>query len=238
MIAEPNPSSRARRLFSAVIKPPYVWLRRRMITVLFDRRYGVYTADVVSLEALGVAADGRRGYIPSAWLTLRRALPRREVTNDDVFIDVGSGMGRVVFQAALTYPFRRVIGVEIAKQLHDIAEENIARNRDRLRCSTVLLVQADVTQFDIPDDVTVVFLYNPFAGAIFEEFVRRLLASVDRLPRLVRIIYMNPQEEAALLATGRVRLVRSLRGWRPAREWSRSNSTRIYAVSAGPPEVR
>lgn len=220
--------SRTRRLFSRVIKPPYVWLRRSMVTVLFDRRYGVHTEDWVAPDVAGDRCE----YMPYG-SSLRRVLPRREVTDQDVFIDIGSGMGRVVLQAALRYPFRRVIGVEISAYLHHIAAANLARNRERLRCSDVVLVQADVLNFDIPDDVTIVFLYNPFGGEIFDEFVRRLIASVDRRPRTVRIIYANPCEEAALLATSCIRLVRSLRGWRPTRAWSESNSTRVYLLSPG-----
>lgn len=220
--------SRTRRLFSRVIKPPYRWLRQSMVTVLFDRRYGVHTEDRITFNASGERCE----YMPYG-STLHRVLPHREVTDQDVFIDIGSGMGRVVLQAALRYPFRRVIGVEISAYLHHIAVANLTRNRDRLRCSDVELVQADILDFDIPDDVTVVFLYNPFGGEIFNEFIRRLLASVDRRPRTVRIIYANPREEAGLLATGRVRLVRSLRGWRPTRAWSQSNSTQVYLISPG-----
>jgi hypothetical protein len=50
----------------------------------------------------------------------------------------------------------------------------------------------------------------------------------------VRLIYANPREEAALLATGRASPVRALRGWRPTPEWSRSNSTRMYLISPRP----
>jgi len=57
----------------------------------------------------------------------------------------------------------------------------------------------------------VVFLYNPFGGATFEEFTRRLVASVDRRPRTLRIVYVNPREEATLLGTGRIRRTRSRR---------------------------
>jgi hypothetical protein len=40
--------------------------------------------------------------------------------------------------------------------------------------------------------VSVVFFANPFSGRIFATVVDRLLASVDRTPRLLTIIYFNP----------------------------------------------
>jgi hypothetical protein len=140
----------------------------------------------------------------------------------------------VVFQAALRYPFKRVIGVELAPSLHQIARDNIGRNRDRLRCRDVRLVRTDVLDYRIPDDVTVVFLDNPFTGAIFATVLDRLLASVDRAPRPVRIVYFNPVEHERLVATGRVRVIRRVRGLRPGREWARSNATYVYSVLPGP----
>jgi predicted RNA methylase len=170
-------------------------------------------------------------YKPAPWLVLRRALPRRSVRPGDVFVDFGSGMGRVVFQAALWYPFRRVIGVELAARLHRIAQDNIDRNRARLRCRDVRLVRADVLDYVVPDDVTVVFFDNPFTGHIFATVLDRLLASADRAPRTVTIIYFNPVEHERLLATGRIRLVRRVRGLRPGREWARSNATHVYELT-------
>jgi hypothetical protein len=148
-----------------------------------------------------------------------------------VFVDFGSGMGRVVFQAALWYPFRQVIGVELSARLHEIAEDNIARNRSRLRCRDVDLVRADVLDYPVPDDVTVAFFDNPFTGHIFAAVLDRLLGSVDRAPRTVTIVYFNPVEHERLLATGRVRLVRQVRGLRPGREWARSNATYVYTLT-------
>ncbi len=211
-------------------RPLHRRMRSRASAILFDRRYGVRTEEDVPLEDLGVAAPGRNGYMPYRLRLLRRVLSQQEVTERDVFLDVGSGMGRVVLQAALHYPFRRVIGVEVSRQLNDIAVANVCRLRGKLRCRSVVLVHADVLDFDIPADASIVFLFNPFSGVVFSRFVERLLESVDRHPREVRIIYADPKEEATLLATGRVSHVSTRRGWRPTAGWSRSNSTRTYRV--------
>ena len=219
-----------RSMVRTLVKRPYVWLRNTTETLLFERRYGVKTAGEVTLEELGVAGKDRQLYLPSGIMRLRRILPRREVTDRDVFLDIGSGMGRVVLQAALHYPFARVIGVELSDQLNDVARQNLERNRDRLRCRDVSLINADALEYEIPDDVTVVYIYNSFQGATFKAVLDDLLASVDRNPRMVRIIYSNPVEEQQLLATGRIRLVRVLRGWRPTESWSRSNSVRMFAI--------
>lgn len=217
-----------------VIKFPYLTLRSAATDLFFDRRYGVRTAGQIGPGELGLTGPGRQGYRPAGWMSLRRILRRRDVTDHDVFVDLGSGMGRIVMQAA-RYPFRKVIGIEISGTLHGIARENIDRHRQRLRCQDIELVHADVLEYDLPDDVTVVFLYNPFRGEIFATVIQQLLRSVERNPRSLRIIYVNPVEERLLLGTRRIRLVRAVGGWRPTREWSRSNSIRLYEVVDCPP---
>lgn len=123
-----------------------------------------------------------------------------------------------------------MIGVELSEQFTQIARENLACSASRLRCADVSLVRADVLDYEIPDDVTVAFFYNPFTGSIFASVVKALIESVDRAARAVRIIYVNPVEEPFLLGTGRVRHVRTVGGMRPTAAWSRSNSTRMYVI--------
>jgi SAM-dependent methyltransferase len=220
-----------RRLFASVIRPPYVRVRNGIGELLFERRLGVRTSGDVELADLGIAAEGRLRYRPIGWLSLRRILPPRAVTADDVFVDIGCGKGRAVLLAA-GYPFRRVIGVELSTRLVEIAHENVERTKARLRCKDIVLVNADAVTYQIPDDVTVVFLNNPFSGAIFAAVVKNVLDSYDRIPRPLRIVYGCPIEEATLLATGRIRTIKRVRGFRPGREWSTSNSLRMYAVQA------
>lgn len=102
--------------------------------------------------------------------------------------------------------------------------------RHPFRCPDVQWIRGDARSIELPDTFTVAYLYEPFRGAVFATVVDRLLSSVDRNPRRLRIVYGNPEEEAALLATGRVRLVRETRGWRPGPEWFRWNAFRLYEV--------
>lgn len=221
----------ARRLFNVTIKPVYVGARGA-VGRLVDRVYSIETIGEVDLAELGIDPRDRSRYKATEWTVLRRILSPREVGPDDVFIDFGSGLGRVVFQAA-RYPFRRVIGVELSEELNRIARANIERNRAKLRCPDVELVTADALDFPIPDDVTVAFFANPFTGAVFAGVVARLVESVDRAPRRLRLVYRNPIEHEHLMRTGRFRVIRNLRGWRPGREWSRSNATRVYELTSG-----
>ena len=219
-----------RASFERLAKPVYVALRRRITGAFFERPSGIETEEIVRLADLGAAAKDRVDYVPSGWLSLRRILPRREVAPDDVFADFGSGKGRIVFLAAAHYPFKRVIGVEFLSELHATAQRNIERTIHRLRCKNIELVNRDVLDYDVPDDVTIAYFQNPFTGHVFEAVIDKLIASMDRNPRAIRIVYANPVEEEFLLSKG-ARLVRTARGRRPSREWSRSRSIRLYELS-------
>ncbi len=192
-----------------------------------ERRHGLDTfGNVVSDEHAG-----ERGfYKPLPWSALSRILKKEEIGSNDVFLDIGAGKGRAVFLAAAYYPFKRVIGVELSEELSDIARANIAQVRHQLLCQDVQIVTCDVLDYEIPDDVTVVFLYNPFRGRLFASVIQKLLASVDRQPRPMWLIYLYPTERDYLRSTGRFRLVRRVRGWRPTREWARSYDTYLLEV--------
>ena len=214
-----------KKLIAATIKPVYVPLRDQLAKATFAPGANLHTEGVVSLEELDLAGPDRVGYKAVGWSVLPRILPVRQVSSDDVFIDYGSGMGRIVYEAATRYPFKRVIGLELSDKLNEIARSNVDRNSSRLRCSNVQIVTGDALDYDPPPDVTIALFCNPFTGTILETAVHKLL---DATSGPLRIIYFNPVEHDLLMATGRLRVTKRLRGWRPGKAWSRSNTTIMY----------
>ena len=172
---------------------------------LLERALGVQTRGVIWQKDEGYAYGL---YRPTAWLTLHELFRRLDVTERDVFLDVGSGMGRVLLVAARR-PFKRVIGVEQNVEMTEIARRNVERSRRRLRCQDVELVAADVLDWEIPDDLSVVYLYCPFPEHVLERFMERLLASLDRSPRELQLIYnfSTTGNRDTILRTGRAQPV-------------------------------
>lgn len=166
-------------------------LKKALSRLLLERRYGLETSSVVALSDLDLADDTRNNYIPSGWGTMRRISQMRTITSRDVFVDFGSGKGRMVFLAA-RHPFRRVVGVELSTELHNVASRNIARNRARLRCRDIQLVNGDVLQFRIPDDMTFAYFFNPFTGDVFRSVTERIHESLRRNPRRISLFYTRP----------------------------------------------
>jgi len=195
----------------------------------WERALGIDTTGIVELDELDVEGHEREGYEGSGWIDLRRMLRPGEVKPHDVFLDLGSGKGRVLLLAARS-PFKRVIGVEISERLNAIARGNLEARRRRRRCGAVEVVTADLLEYEPPDDVTVVYMYNPVRGATFDAVIERLVASVDRAPRTVRLIYLNAKEHDRLMATGRFRLVRCAGRLRLRRDEAARSYIRLYLL--------
>jgi SAM-dependent methyltransferase len=203
---------------------------------VLDRRHGIDTSRPVDLDELGLTAGKHIGYVPSGWRNLPSALRHIRVDDDDVFLDLGSGKGRIVIQAAQR-GFKRVIGVELSPELHLIAKENLEASRSKLLCTDVRLIEADIAEFRVPDDVTVVYAYNPVRGELFEAAMGALLASYDRNPRPLHLLYRYPREHDRLEASGRFHLLKTLTTWRPRPSWRRATAINVYRVGETEPVV-
>ena len=206
----------AKRPFAAVWRP----LQRRVWGMLVNRG-GLDISGFVSAEAAGDIAHEREFYVPSWYSAIPRAFRALEVDREDVFVDYGSGKGLVVIQAALRHPFREVIGVEISAELTRIARANVELAHDGFRAREVRLVVADATAWSLPDDVTYIYMYNPFTGETFQTVLDRIVDSLDRRPRKLTLIYLNPKEDEVIRRSGRFELGRISRGLRPDLEMHR-----------------
>jgi hypothetical protein len=111
------------------------------------------------------------------------------------FIDLGSGKGRTLLMAS-SYPFRRIIGVELLGELNAVAVQNIARyHRDDQLCTAIESHAGDARYFDFPVEPTVLYLFNPFPRHIWREVLENLRKSLEARPRSVYVIYHNPVHE-------------------------------------------
>jgi SAM-dependent methyltransferase len=115
-----------------------------------------------------------------------------------IFIDIGSGKGRVLLMAA-DYPFRRVIGVELLPELHRVAQENIRRYQsDSQRCFAIESICADAQDFAFPLEPTMIYLFNPLPEAGLTKLLQSIERSLRQNPRPVFLLYHNPLLEQVL----------------------------------------
>jgi len=184
---------------------------RAMYERYYEWRFDIQSGGYIDPGALGIANEESVGYEGTDYRSLSDIMVKLQVRErSDVFLDLGAGKGRAVIMAA-TQPFHRIIGVEISPELVAIAQRNLARARKRLVCTDIDVVTADATTFVVPDDVTVVFMFNPFRGDVLAHALQNVKASLNRAPRAIRVVFVNPRHVDA-----EIRAV--MAGWLSQRE--------------------
>lgn len=107
------------------------------------------------------------------------------------FIDYGCGKGRALFVAEQC-GFKRLIGVDIAKELIFDAEKNLINYQKQNSNSDIKFVFEDATKYEIPNDACVFYFFNPFGPKILQSVLSNIKKSVDQTPRKILCIYLNP----------------------------------------------
>lgn len=166
-------------------------LANRIVDFLADRHLGIRGAGLIPIETLIPIWTDCHDYFPTSFSTFKAVLAEVGVRGrEDVFVDYGSGKGRVLLMAA-THPFRRVIGVEISPQLCEAARENVRRFRGSTR-SPIEIWTGSAADFPLPSDASIVYLYNPFHGEVLRRVLSNLRVSLDEHPRRLTLIFNNP----------------------------------------------
>ncbi len=167
----------------------------------FDLAFGVQTGGFVGWRDLQAGGpndpyiSGYFGVIPSV---ARRLIAAVMEPSAYVFIDLGCGKGRAAIVAS-ERPFQRVIGVEIAAVLADVAKVNAKivevgfPHRPRIE-----IVAGDAAEFDFPAKPLVLFLYQPFERPVMRAVLARLAVSLAAHPRPTILLYVNPVLETLL----------------------------------------
>jgi hypothetical protein len=177
----------------------------------FDRSLGIETAGGVSSAdptvVEGDAGEGiALGYVGQPPRVMRwwlRSLPSR--LDQFTFIDMGSAKGRVLFAAA-AQGFRRTVGIEYIKELHEQAVANVSRCRRR-EARTVVPLLGDAASFEFPLDPLVVHFANPFSEKVMERVITNLTVSYERRPRPVFATYLQAWRERPENTTRNVELL-------------------------------
>ena len=162
----------------------------------FDRKRGIDTSGVAEVTDLTV----REGDIASGhqYVGTQPRLARwwlsalREDPSAFTFVDMGSGKGRVLVQAA-EHGFGRTVGIEFAQELH----ESALANADAVRSKGLVIepLLGDAGAFEFPDELLVVYFNNPFGESVMERVVANLTRSYERAPRPVVLVYQQLVEE-------------------------------------------
>ena len=168
----------------------------------FDLVHHVRTSGNESLHGHTLAGRPEDGYpyIPTRVSNARRILRNLPITDHSsfTFVDLGSGKGRVLLLAG-AYPFRAVVGVEYALELHRQAETNLLSHRGKTLCSNIETRHLDARDYQFPKGDLVVYMFNPFPSPTLQTVLDNLQRAIGSESRQVFVILEYPHETGGLL---------------------------------------
>lgn len=158
---------------------------RNALRRLFSRADTLFMEWFLGIDTRGVrpaSVPGGTDYVALSYGTIRKVLDRLQLQPDDVLVDLGCGLGRVVCMAARR-DIMGVVGIEADWELAKMARANVAK----FVIAETYRVFAQDFSFD---DVSVVVMYNPFDASVMRATLERMKATQTRP---IRIAYVNPR---------------------------------------------
>lgn len=164
----------------------------------WDRRIGIHTFGFNPGSGKQGDSDWRVHYTPTPYSDIFRLLQMVGLNKDDVFTDLGAGMGRAVFCASWMGA-KRAVGIEIVQDLCETATQNHLQSR--LAGRNIEFICKNAMDYQC-SDTTVLFMFHPFGEATLRKVLHNIEAERMAGPRAnLRIIYLNPVFDAVLQQT-------------------------------------
>ncbi len=167
-----------------------------------EKLFFVPAKGFVSLDELTIDSPNRQfghNYHPIHRLSFNWAMAQiPDQLRDFTFVDYGAGRGRALILAAL-HPFRKIIGVEFANELHDDANMNIAQfPRSLMKCRDVDCLLMDAVDFPIPASKGVFLFNDSFDREVLETVLARITSSYRANPRRMYLVFVRPLNATVL----------------------------------------
>lgn len=127
--------------------------------------------------------------------------------NDTVFYDLGSGTGKAVLAAAMVFPLKKSVGIELFKELFQNAwlhTLQLAKNQDYIRSAEkISFINCDFLKADL-QDATLIFINST---ALFDPTWTALCSKLESLPHLQTVITTSKQLKSSQFSLERTVLV-------------------------------
>jgi SAM-dependent methyltransferase len=126
-------------------------------------------------------------YSDSGGLEFDKIMANFRITPDDAIVDFGCGKGGILISLS-KYPFSRITGVEISRELVTIAKKNIAA----LKIRNVEIACCDAADFKELERYNYFYFFDPFPCVVMQAVISNITKSIISRPRKVTLIYLNP----------------------------------------------
>jgi SAM-dependent methyltransferase len=171
----------------------------------YEKLLGINTHSIVNLDKLTLAGentDQNHHYQGASYFILFSIFKELPIeTKGFPLIDYGCGKGRALYVAEQC-GFTHLIGVDIAKELIDDANENKAIYKKKNPESSIDFLFEDATKYKIPSNACVFYFFNPFGEEIMQQVIHNIKESVKLNPREIYCIYLNPKYKSVFEKNG------------------------------------
>ena len=169
-----------------------------------EKKYGIDTTgadELRTLEDKGIDISHATIYMPASYDLLENFFSRINLKEYHHFVDIGCGKGRAICVAA-SFGAKKITGVELSKDLYVSAKENLTETKKKYPDLKYEVYNNDAFYFKIEKDVDCIFMFNPFDETIMSGVLENIKASLQKNPRKITVIYINPLQKHLFLESG------------------------------------
>lgn len=130
-------------------------------------------------------------YEPTDYSVLERVAECGYITNDDVILDYGSGLGRVLFYMHHALGCSG-IGIEAVEQFYKLACDNKAQYNQE---ADIEFFCIEAQKYELQKRISVCFFFNPFSIEVFQTVFAKIKESYYEDPRDIKLFFYYPQDE-------------------------------------------
>ena len=156
----------------------------------FDFKFNIETKQRLGKENRAAPLPDSLEYVGSRYTQLLSVFRKIPVDySNSVLLEIGCGKGRAIAVAA-THEFKKIIGIDYEENLVALAKKNLNQMRFK-KTNNIVIQHQNATLYKIPNDINVIYLFNPFIGETLKKVVENIHQSYVTAPRKILIIYLN-----------------------------------------------
>jgi SAM-dependent methyltransferase len=129
---------------------------------------------------------------PSSFYELREGFNKTKLNSSEIsMIDIGCGEGRVM-NFGMLLGFKRVFGIDLDEPALEKAAENCKKMQQQGFNTAFHVESADAALYNIPENINLFYLFNPFGEKTMEKFAGNLVNYSKKYRSELHVIYCVP----------------------------------------------
>ncbi|MDB5221405.1 MAG: hypothetical protein JWN83_72 [Chitinophagaceae bacterium] len=170
-----------------------------------EKKYRLDTSKIEDAKKLSIKGDNVKHaelYQGANYYLLEKVFDHLQtIEANQNILDFGCGKGRVLAVAPY-YGFRKITGVEFAKELCEAARKNIVPVQQKFPEKIFNVIYANAVDYKIEYDTNVFFFFNPFDEVVMLAVAKNILASLKLNTREAYVVYLNPVHKEIFMSAG------------------------------------